>query len=53
MSGVPAKQNIQVTLPAYKQYHKYSRAALAGVLDVLLSRCVVRESANASVREFS
>lgn len=52
-SGVPAEQNIQITLPPDEQRHKHGRASLTRVLDALLSRCVVCESANASVRELS
>jgi hypothetical protein len=45
-SDAPAEQNIQITLPPYKQRHKHSSATLAGILDVLLSWRVVCESAN-------
>lgn len=50
VGGVPTEQNVQITLPPYKQSNKYSRAPLARVLDVLPPRCVICESANASAR---
>jgi len=53
VANAPAEQNVQIALPPYEQRHKYGRAPLARVLDILPSRCVVCESANTPVREMS
>ena len=47
VTGAPAEQNIQISLPPYKQRHKYSCTPLARVLGVLPSGRVVCEGTNA------
>lgn len=52
-SGVPAQQNVQISLSPYKQSNKHSCTTFAGVPDGLAPRGVVREGTDASAWKLS